>query len=725
MFRILYKNGTYKDLETPQNASVTKIKSSELDSVSLTLPHVEELNLHFKDKIIIENKKYYCGSFKKEQATKNGLFNYIIALISPTIALEDYILPNRTITALIENKRNLDYYFEKYLEEYAPHITLDEAFKTKLATLEAYEEQFPCLNLREVFNKMLEPYGLVCKMDDYNVLSYLDLNDDTDELDINDFNFVERENSFDEYASCLQMNVENAISSNYNVSEKGVTIKSNEAVVNDSNMIIPTKEAIYDISKVYCICKLALKNAEDEKPTYGLYSLDITKYIIEKSIYDTKKVSAKVSEDSLEYKRNCLYFNHDSKNIEGLTYQESTWFAGIQTYIALENVLTLAAKSFITNYEQISISTNVRDLIFDIEYKAKQSINVKFFKDYYTNERTLIDNQTSSYVDIDKLSKSEKEKVNRCGNEKLHLGGRFSYIPSINSRIGDYKTTQLTAIYENGYYNVDMYLFKNFTRQNQAQALSQQIRYTQIDTSSNAVTRIENTVINAVITTEESISNLGSALLLDKPLYIYKTFSNNVLLSTNIIFPSKQKMDCSLILGFKMEDNFSSGLCIGSTREYGGYGLEKVPYVDENGECEEVSFLIYDGFPVIDEKNNEKNFASYTALVRKFPRYEITNEVLKFGLELMPRYKDNREILGETIQINIKPANNNIILYDGFYSMLLSERYLESNAGKVSIVDNKIIVEQVVNHLIIYNYNKIILEVYNNTSNTIYIKEVK
>ena len=303
----------------------------------------------------------------------------------------------------------------------------------------------------------------------------------------------------------------------------------------------------------------------------------------------------------------------------------------------------------------------------------------------------------------------------------MHLGGRFSYIPSINSRIGDYKTTQLTAIYEKGYYNVDMYLFKNFTRQNQAQALSQQIRYTQIDTSSNAVTRIENTVINAVVTTEESTSNLGNALLLDKPLYIYKTFSNNVLLSSNIVFPSKQKMDCSLILGFKMEDNFSSGLCIGSTRETGGYGLEKVPYVDENGECEEVSFLIFDGFPVV----NKDNFDSYTALARNFPRYEITNEVEKFGLELMPRYKDNREILGETIQINIKPANNNIILYDGFYSMLLSERYLESNAGAVSIVDNKIVVEQVVNHLIIYNYNKIILEVYNNTSNTIYIKEVE
>ena len=717
MFRIIYKNGTYKDLETPQNASITKIKSSELDSVSLTLPHVEELNLHFKDKIIIENKKYYCGTFKKEQATKEGLFNYIIALISPTIALENYILPNRTITALIENKRNLDYYFEKYLEEYAPNITLDEAFKTKLATLEAYEEQFPCLNLREVFNKMLEPYGLVCKMDDYYTLSYLDLNDDTNELDINDFNFVERENSFDEYASCLQMNVENAISKNYNISEKGVTIKSNEAVVNDSNMIIPTKEAIYDISKVYCICKVT--TVVDSVSTTSLYSLDITNYIIEKSIYDTKKVSALVSEDSSEYKRNYLYFNHDSKNIEGLTYQESTWFAGVKTDIALINVLNLAGKSFIPNFAYIS--TNVRDLIFDIEYKAKQSINVKFFKDYYTNERTLVDNQTSSYVDIDKLSKSEKEKVNRCGNEKLHLGGRFSYIPSINSRIGDYKTTQLTAIYENGYYNVDMYLFKNFTRQNQAQALSQQIRYTQIDTSSNAVTRIENTVINAVVTTEESISNLGNALLLDKPLYIYKTFSNNVLLSSNIVFPSKQKMDCSLILGFKMEDNFSSGLCIGSTRETGGYGLEKVPYVDENGECEEVSFLIFDSFPVVDENN----FDSYTALARNFPRYEITNEVLKFGLELMPRYKDNREILGETIQINIKPANNNIILYNGFYSMLLSERLLESNAGKVSIVDNKIIVEQVVNHLIIYNYNKIILEVYNNTSNTIYIKEVE
>ena len=718
MFRIIYKNGTYKDLETPQNASVTKIKSSELDSVSLTLPHVEELNLHFKDKIIIEDKKYYCGTFKKEQATKNGLFNYIIALISPTIALEDYILPNRTITALIENKRNLDYYFEKYLEEYAPHITLDETFKTKLATLEAYEEQFPCLNLREVFNKMLEPYGLVCKMDDYNVLSYLDLNDDTDELDINDFNFVERENSFDEYASCLQMNVENAISKNYNISEKGVTIKSNEAVVNDSNMIIPTKEAIYDISKVYCICEVATQVEEGVVNT-NLYSLDITNYIIEKSIYDTKKVSALVTEKGPEYKRNYLYFNHDSKNIEGLTYQESTWFAGVKTEIALTNVLNLAA-AFIPNFAYIS--TNVRDLIFDIEYKAKQSINVKFFKDYYTNERVLVDNQTSSYVDIDKLSKSEKEKVNRCGNEKLHLGGRFSYIPSINSRIGDYKTTQLTAIYEKGYYNVDMYLFKNFTRQNQAQALSQQIRYTQIDTSSNAVTRIENTVINAVVTTEESTNNLGNALLLDKPLFIYKTFSNSVLLSTNIIFPSKQKMDCSLILGFKMEDNFSSGLCIGSTREAGGYGLEKVPYVDENGECEEVSFLIYDGFPVV---NNETNFASYTALARKFPRYEITNEVLKFGLELMPRYKDNREILGETIQINIRPANNNIILHDGFYSMLLSERYLESNAGAVSIVDNKIIVEQVVSHLIIYNYNKIILEVYNNTSNTIYIKEVE
>lgn len=722
MFRIIYKNGTSKELETPQNTCITKIKSDELDSVQITIPHVEELNLHLKDKIILENEYFLCGTFKKDKATPNGLFNYTISLISPTILLEDYILPNRTITSLIDETRHLDYYFDRYLEEYAPNIVLTDNFRAKLETLEAYEEQFPCLNLKEVFNKMLEPYGLVCKMINYTTLDYLDLNARETELDINNFTFISEENKFDEYASCLQMNIENAVSKNFNITEKGVTLKSSEIVVNDSNILIPTKHPIYEIDKVICYCQIATdKNEETETE---VYALDITDYIVEKSIYDTKKVTNVVNETSTDYKRNNLYFNFEGQNIEGLTFQESTWFLGTQTQPAIFNILEIVFKKTITiNFVQIK--TNIRDLIFDITYKATQSINVKFFKDKYTNERTLIDSQSASYVDVDKLSKSEKEKVNRCGNKCIHIGGRFEQIPSINSRIENFYTTQINAVYKKGYYTIDMYLYEDFTRNNISQALNQKIRYTQIDTSKNAVTRIENTIVNAVITQDEEsavlTSNLGSALLLKEPLFIYKTFSNDVLLSTSVIYPSIQKMDYSLIISFKMDDNFTSGLKIGNVRETGGYGLEKYSYTNENGEVDDVTFAIYDHFPSL----NSLDYNSYLLKTREFPEYTITGEVLKYALEHQARYKDNKEILGETIQIGIKAESENIKIYDEFFNILLKNNYLTSNAGNVTIENNSIVVENVVNNLIIYNYGIKAIEVLNNTKNKIFIKEVK
>lgn len=723
---------------------ITEISGEELNSAVLKLSHFEKLNLQEKDKIEIidsmgigdteyENFHYYfyLGNYIEERILNNEdplevKYNYTLSLLSPTIALEDYILPNRTITQKISEgdilgKNSIYYYMKAYIDEYAPTLTISNALKTRTENIEALEDQFPNLNLREIFNKLLEPLGCVVSMKNYTEISYMDLNVKGQEIALTNLKKYNEQATFEDYVTHLKIIAENCTSENINISEKNVAVKSSgDNLVTDDNMSILTEHSIYEIAKVYCYAKVNATLSIDGGTTQHQYldklmKLDITPFISEKNIYDSKYVNGANFRkwldgngefdlnECLKYKITSFSFTEGMQNIEGLSYNEKKIFDDFYSYdIVLKAALIyydfkkykklspLVTINY-TNYIW-SLLTEPRDLIFDIEYNSRQTLNLEFEKEKaYKNKRVMIDGQTSSYIDNNKLGFSMQEKVNRLGNTKLSIGGTFKnslLIPNLDDTIGDYKLVQRTLTFFKNEILFEGELYKYFNRKILNTSVNQKIRYTTIDTTNNAVIRMENTRLIFTLSNDENneiadantfslinymISNLGKSG--DELAYAYiTTDSQNIQYGVFKVFPSFQKINNSLVLSFKMKDNYTAGVQIKDTSQTGGYGLANIPYCDINGEFLKAKFTIYKNYSIDPLTNQEK--AQEEA--RSFPIFPATTiaTLTKVYEKENLRYKDNREIMGETFQFDFR-SKENIFIKKAFIeslSFLLTEK---------------------------------------------------
>lgn len=734
---------------------ITEISSDELNQATLKIIHSPKLDLQEKDRIeIIDSTTigdtevetfhyyFYLGNYVEERIVNNSLeelcdFNYVMTLISPTIVLEDYPLPNRTITqktTTSENsvqKNSIYYYMKAYIDEYAPTLTISNELRVKTQDTPALEEQFPNLNLREIFNKLLEPLGCVVSMKNYTEISYMDLNVKGQEIDRSKLIIDNTQATFEDYATHIKIIAENCTSETINVSEENVAVKANDNIVTDDNMIIPTEHTIYQIGKVYVYAQInatiyALIGEESEQ-TFHKYSdellkLDITPFISEKYIYDSKLINGaywtkwlKNGEFDLnectKYKVTGISFTNGNPNIEGLSYNEKklgfnnyayeTMISAALMYYDLKRYKILDPTKIVkyTSYD-FKLQTKPRDLIFDVDYRSRQTLNLEFEKENaYRNKRTIIDSQTSSYVDNDKLGVSIQEKINRAGNPTKAIAGRFKsflLIPNLDDKIGDYKLVQRTLTFYKNEILFSGTMYKDFNRKNLVTSVNQQLRYTTIDTTNNSVMRMENTRI--VFTLSNSfnssadrnmfklinymINNLGKTS--SDVVYTYKTTdSANIEYGIFRMFPSVQKINKCVVISFKMNDNYSAGYQIKDTSQTGGYGLATIPYCDEYGEFVKAKFAIYTGHNV-NPLTNQSKAVEESRSFPKFPATSFSGLTNIYELENL-RYKDNREIIGETYQLDFRSDSNIFIkdLFVNYIPFLLKET--KFNAFKVFI----------------------------------------
>lgn len=759
MAYMLKINGVEKTLA--DGFIITEISSDELNQATLKIIHSPKLDLHEKDRIeiidstTIEDTEvetfhyyFYLGNYVEERITNNTVeefcdFNYTMSLISSTIVLEDYPLPNRTITqkpTTGENsvqKNSIYYYMKAYIDEYAPTLTISNELKVKTQNTPALEDQFPNLNLREIFNKLLEPIGCVVSMKNYTEISYMDLNAKGQEIDRSKLVIDNRKATFEEYASHIKIIAENCTSETINVSEENVAVKANDNIVTDDNMIIPTEHTIYQIGKVYVYAKVNATIGIDIHPQDGisthvedtyssrLMKLDITPFICEKTIYDSKIITNTTFsfinwlddnnefdlDKCLKYKITNLSFTNGNPNIEGLSYNEKRF---LNDFYACEKLIQAALLNYnftfrknvspTTTYSYTSyvfqLLTDPRDLIFDIDYSSRQTLNLEFEKENaYRNKRTIIDSQRSSYIDNDRLGVSIQEKINRAGNPTRAIAGRyksFLLIPNLDDTIGDYKLVQRTLTFYKNEILFSGMMYKDFNRKNLVTSINQQVRYTTIDTTNNSVMRMENTRI--VFTLSNSfnssadrnmfklinymINNLGKTS--SDVVYTYKTTdSANIEYGIFRMFPSVQKINKCVVISFKMNDNYSAGYQIKDTSQTGGYGLATIPYCDEYGEFVKAKFAIYTGHNV-NPLTNQAKAVEESRSFPKFPATSFSGLTNVYELENL-RYKDNREIIGETYQLDFRSDNNIFIkdLFVNYIPFLLKET--KFNAFKVFI----------------------------------------
>lgn len=704
---------------------ITELSNEELNSGILKIPHSQKLNAELLDKIKIivsendsEHTFYYlAGTMSEEQIKFSEVeserrYNYLINLLSPTIILENYICPNRTITQYVDKpKKSVYYYLDSYLKTYAPNLSISDELETLTENVDALEEQFPNLNLREIFNKLLEPLGCVVSMKNFTTISYIDLNAKGNAIDVSKIKVLRTEKKFEEYASHLKVNAENVIANNIDCFENNIVPKSNTGIVSDENAEIILKNPIYLIDRIYAYVEfngiLVLQDYTNPADldlyefefNNEIVKLDITDFVIENSVYQSKLVGGSDPNPSwltdfkfdfdkiMSYKINFLNYSQNSNTISGLTYNEKVLFFSKYAY---ENVPLAAlirdilkvnntGKDLRLYSSTLQVSSNVRDILFDIEYKTTNSLNLEFEKENeYKNVRKFVDNQQSSYLNADRFGKSEQEKVNRIGNPELSIGGRFkglSSVPKLNDYIDNYTLIQRTLVLYNSEILMQGYLSKDFVRKNVVQSLNQQIRFTQIDTTNNAVLRNENTVLEYEISTKPNSTyheqmynlinylnnNLGKT---NKNLvYVYKTRDKNgIEYGLFNTVPSVKKINNSIVINFQAKTNFAFDFRVNDVNQTGGYGLRQEPYVDEDAEFVNSEFWISEK-ELIDAKDN-----NLLALEegRYYPLINVTTLGDRIYRKIFTRYKDNREIIGETIQIDFKTADN-VYVYDAFF----------------------------------------------------------
>lgn len=293
--------------------------------------------------------------------------------------------------------------------------------------------------------------------------------------------------------------------------------------IQDNNMIIPTQYPIYSVEKLEYVYANGVTNQ--------VYSVDITPWLFEKTVYDTQLSS--YAEQYPYSKAFGLYYSQGNKNIGGLNFKvDAAVLASFKNY-AITNILRSATNS------SSEFDSNYPEMCFRVTYTpffnarvAQTKVNYKDFK----YPAALIYNQQANVIESRAYGESLKGTVARLGNmEKTitHIMGNIALLP------------QAGQMYDKDYYisavSTEIYptlikcttgLSKDFNRLSAYIGINSEKRYSEIS-QNQAVER--NTLYHEYIVvgakeTPDSDCLVGSKLL----EMIAHTFTQNVRYETFI-----------------------------------------------------------------------------------------------------------------------------------------------------------------------------------------------
>lgn len=757
--------------------------TEELDSGTITIPFSDKLDLSPFDFVEISDdrfgtKYFVIDTWIEETVSFNPLkYNYTINLVSETIKLQKVVLPNITITHPIGKTpksigEKLSEYWQMYVTPQYPELIIDNMY-ADFDSIDCPEGEYNRPTMFEVFNTILGKVNSVVKVENHQI-KYIKLDEYGNAINEDKLYYNNDTQTIKDYANRLDVQVANGISEAENHSTiAGISVRAgeNEAVLNDDNMLILLEKPIYDMKEIGGVyAYFPYVDEENGEEVYKIAKLDITDNIVEKAVYDTYKVSNSVGLEVGNYRRNALYYVRGQKTIEGLSYNESSW-VGTSTDIALLNIIQVKLSN-ISNTASLGFpKSQVRDkVIFRVEYKTNENYRYIVEKNNDYNA-TLIDNQTENQIDNLNFGKVEQDKLNRLGNKNMIITATYErdeIIPELGDYIGKYVLAEREIVYYKDYALFKGYLYKDFVRKNMFYGLNSKKRSTQISTESV----VRNDIINYDVTFElenTGYSQIARYLLqplslsgvpqenhqelmgydyYEQPKYaLIETLKENgeSITSPNFIIlsPSYFVTGKSNVIHFQFLDNFSAGIKSGEDVP-GGQRQEYIKYTDDYGELRSISASIYTNGrkEFIENAETEEEFDNYKTISDNLPLLSTTEaqtllrnstNILGVGRLL---FKDNRETIAITININFKD-NENVIIgnfaeYTGIgyrYNMVLSnigivysttDEYETGEEYGLGVLDENIVLEYTpaVQHLLgnATNYNYFSLRNANNTS---------
>lgn len=712
----LFINGV--EIKYDDKIALNSAFNETLDTGVVIIPNSKEIAVKRLDSALIVNentntRKYFkVGTIVKEFETFEEPFKYkyTIELVSPTIDLQNIVLPNISITQPLEitgvAKRSIYYHLDRLVKVFAPNFTISEELKQATENIECPENQYNRRNLFEVFNDLLISVPAVVTVLENNVISLIRLDVVGNEINHSKIINIVETKRLDEYCSEIEMNAENVVEGNANtITPFAISPRSTEYIMTTDNAQIILDKPIYRIEKVEMYIPnetTTIYYKSDDKPNdYNPFdyesidltgvSVDITKHIVEESVYNTKLPNeityisvlsnGQVDQTLFNYKRSFLSFKQGNNIIENLAYREKGTFGQLDQFslaiVYAASIIEYATKHVPENhhitglnaYESVNYITDTRNALFKITYVSQSGLRFRVKKTNADNEnyKLLIDNQSNSYVDSQALWNVEKENVKRLGNSELKINmilKSIDEIPSYAAKFGDYVLTNSAVnIYENKVI-FEGYFTKDYIRKNLYTGIKSKARWTSIAKGSEALSRQDLIIIDFEFVEKQPemfdaptlsyfINNLGVKNN-DFKLYV-KTKTNDLTSKGSFLLDnSLYAFGNNIIYSFNFKDNFNAGMSVDAIMS-AQYGLSQEPYVDQLGEFEKLELTMF------TNSQNTNTFSLEKA--KDLPKYsDSTNDRNLSRYEFLVK-KDNREIYGADIQMRFI-SNDNIIIYD-------------------------------------------------------------
>lgn len=483
-----HKGITYQVVE---GASVNENKSETLDSFPSIFISQLTSPVEFEpyDKVIVHTpiKDYYMDIENVTEtlvSVNPKIYNYELSLFSQTKELEGIILPNRRITQLKSGiKRTLRQYINQFVNLYGKKVrkeysdsfdwfpkwtvSLDSRFD-----VECPEFQWNTPTLREVLTDLMMVVDCIPVLRN-NVITYMDLTSTGRNIG-NDghINYVNKSQSATDYVSEIKMNLQNVIQTETSGVNDSVRIKEVKPFTTNSGYIITseniTYKTRYPILKIkhlwfsfWTTCSTGwiyikkdlcnLRGSNDSK-AYNLVKEEkeyITLPVLNR-LSDVSRDSAGVvnkAEEFAKYQNLSLSFIRGSNEISNWNSNIKTWWKFSDSY--LEVLMKFICKYCITQGAQnvdggaSTVNNYFRPLI-EVEYETTMNQVFSAGKsEVPSNSRTIIDNQTNSFVDSYMQGNLEYQKANRLGNKQVFINARYQIdanrdiIPSNIIKTGD------------------------------------------------------------------------------------------------------------------------------------------------------------------------------------------------------------------------------------------------------------------------------------------------
>ena len=734
----LHSNKTYN---VTDGAVFTENYNETLDSGTILIEQLnEKIDIEPYDRVRIFDDdgrmtiRYMCvDSYECTQTSlKPLIYSYSITLMSETKILEGLLCPSLSITKNWASPKSVYSYIVQYCNLFNKgKFIVDNRIYNKFNNVECPEMQWTHPTLREVLTDLMMVCDCIPILKN-GYLDFIDIGSIGSEISANQkkyINYIKTSRASDDYVSDIRMNLVNVA----NNSEDNCThIVEKIGFRNDSSYLLTTenmqlqsnfpiwkvKRLIFDYLLVVNITAYDDShghNVVHYSPTLEC-SRDITEFVLEHDEWLTKDVYyggfSSTSDISLDanYRNRCLYYTRGAKNIENFNDKVESTFLWIdnskfvwemmQNDPANEEIIEAYAREWLSEnhprftFESCSSSPgSFKHAQFKLEYDAIDECVFEATKTNPTrNKRTIIDNQTYSYVDARKQGFLEYLKANRLGNEVALINGRYNDIeatmPTLSQKINDMIVFRKEITFYKHFIGVNYLATKDYVLQNYFTGVKSKIRSWRVVSGKEAFVRgdfvkfyansnintysDENSLIPSYSTLQEYIDNFKYCAIqcsTSEGMKPVNTKYADIEYNTNGIMCefSRHVVGNSIVFTIRMNDNRYAGNYVSNYSGTNARVEQKgISYTDNNGELESVTLYFYNECDPngITGGYNPPYLPSMafkplvnigtTPNVDEGLQLNGLNMVAKIPVQIM---KDNKEILQISVQFEI---NENI-----------------------------------------------------------------